>query len=408
MSISIEILERSSISILEILNGINKKDLKNLRDCYIYDKSSRGILQDIMTILHKGRRARHYEISRNIQKFHVVSPNQLFQYFKDMDFTLSQFKMLLIFFLIFKHIEDCRNTLLKIIEDLSLLRPREKNVRALRHTVYNFIYYPPIQVVKYLLENSPEKEHILKNVLKCSEGDIDKLLGRFGIKNTISNLAIGNRKVFVLSLMDFLSEKDLKNIAQRLGVKIVGKRKLEKILNFIHHTNIGPDDIIETLNAEVLQNMRGYFTSFLDIEENLEIEQFREEVVKRLKHLGLGRMEEFTIDPRFGRFTHVAEDGHICDSEWEVELDNFLNQNGVAHEKPRSATFGQYYSGSYMYPDWVVGDKMIELFGAEHFPGYIEKIQIKKLTNKMDLISLSQKEYIDGRWKAKLRRQLHI
>jgi cyclopropane fatty-acyl-phospholipid synthase-like methyltransferase len=51
-----------------------------------------------------------------------------------------------------------------------------------------------------------------------------------------------------------------------------------------------------------------------------------------------------------------------------------------------------------MYPDWVIGLKMIELFGAEHYPGYLDKIEVKKTTGKMKLIAISRSEFEQEKW----------
>ena len=57
---------------------------------------------------------------------------------------------------------------------------------------------------------------------------------------------MGKRKVFdLVLLLEGFTVKEINTHSTYLGVKIEGTKKVEKIQNFIHHKNLGPDKIIE-------------------------------------------------------------------------------------------------------------------------------------------------------------------
>lgn len=212
---------------------------------------------------------------------------------------------------------------------------------------------------------------------------------------------MSNRKVYDLTLLsEGFTVKEIDLLSTNLGVKIEGGMKVEKIQNYIHHTNIGPNNIIENLSNHLLKEKRQYFIRAFNLKNNLKGEEFRQAVITAMKNWGITRSEEFFIEPRFGKFIHIAIDGDICDSDWEVIIDNFLTEKGIPHEKPHFGKYNEYYSNSCMYPDWVIEGKMVELFGAVHQPGYLEKIELKEKTNNLPLVSISKEEFENGeQWK---------
>ncbi|MFH1017596.1 MAG: hypothetical protein V1798_05355 [Pseudomonadota bacterium] len=76
----------------------------------------------------------------------------------------------------------------------------------------------------------------------------------------------------------------------------------------------------------------------------------------------------------------VARDKHVCLSLAELQIDNWLYEHGIAHEKeplyPRHTTFNVK---GLRKADWRVGDTLIEFFGLEGDPRYEKKMLEKRL-----------------------------
>ncbi len=205
---------------------------------------------------------------------------------------------------------------------------------------------------------------------------------------------MGNRKAFDLGLLIvFFSVKELNLLSTNLAVKISGTKKIEMIQNFIHHSNLGPDHIVENIGESVLNKRKSYFFNAFNLNETLHGERLRQEIIRVMRELRIADSEEFCVDSKYGKFLHIADDEDICDSEWEVEIDNFLSKNHIRHEKPRIGKFDVYYENSCMYPDWIINGKMVELFGVIHIEGYLEKMEIKKKSNILPLIFITREDY---------------
>lgn len=77
--------------------------------------------------------------------------------------------------------------------------------------------------------------------------------------------------------------------------------------------------------------------------------------------------------------SYIAKDGHICDSNLEVEVDNFFFDNNITHEVhvryPKSKLIG--YQDSKFICDFKVNDIYIEVAGLNN-DKYINDIERKK------------------------------
>lgn len=394
MIFPLKILKMDNIS--EILNAIyvyNKKIMLKFRNDFIYIHQALREYQNIMNKFKK-KKPGLPNISKELKKYQTVNLELIETYFNNMEYTLSQFKFLFLFFLIIENIGAPKKTLSKIIQDLSLLRNLGNNASIVRHAVIDFTYFFPSKNIKYFLSQSSQKTFLLESILECSEDNIEDLLRELGIEDNIHSLTMGNRKAFNLALLLVLfSVKELNTLSINLAVKISGSKKIEMIQNFIHHSNLGPDHIIENISESELKNRKSYFINAFNLNKSLNGEKLRQEIIHVMRELGIADSEEFYVEPKYGKFLHIATDDHICHSEWEVEIDNFLTKNQIKHEKPRIGKFNVYYENSCMYPDWIINEKMVELFGAEHIKGYLEKIEIKKKTNILPLISITKEDY---------------
>lgn len=76
----------------------------------------------------------------------------------------------------------------------------------------------------------------------------------------------------------------------------------------------------------------------------------------------------------------ISIDGHKCYSFEELKIDNYLSFHKIKHEKPISAKGKEYYPDKKWFPDWVIGDLMIEYFGGIKCDpkwDYYEKFKMK-------------------------------
>lgn len=401
MTFPIDILRKNSISeILKEIYSHNKTILKKIRDNYLYITKALREFQNMMNQLNRTRN-RIANVSRELREYQTVAPEQLEKYFKKMEYTLSQFKCLLLFYLIIENIGAPAKTLKNIMQDLCLLKNTGTGAAVVRHAVIDFMYFPPSKAIKYFLSKSINKSFILESILKCLEDSITNLLIELGIEDSIHTLTMGNRKAYdLILLLEGYTLREIDALSICLAVRMSGTKKVEKIQNFIHHTTLEANQLIEYMSDSVLRERKNYFIKAFNLNEDLEGEKLRQEIINAMRTCGIISLKEFYVEPQYGRFLHIAEDGDICDSDWEVKIDDFLYENDIDHEKPRSGSYGQYYSNSCMYPDWIIDNRMVELFGAEYIPGYLEKIEIKKVSNIKPLISISKDEYLLKKWKT--------
>ena len=406
MTFPIDFLRKSDI--LEILSEIysyRKKILEDIRNNYLYLPQALRQFQDMMNKLKKKKNSLS-DVSKEVKAYRKVEPEQLNKYFVKMEYSLSQFKFLLLSYLILENIGAPAKTMKKIMHDLCLFKNTGTAAGIVRHAVIDFMYFPPSKAIKYFLNHSSKKSFILESILECTEDSIEDLLVELGIDDSIHSLTMGNRKAYVLILLlEGYTVKEIETLSSYLAVKMLGSKKVEKIQNFIHHTNLEADQLIEYMSDSVLEERRDYFIKAFNLDEVLKGEKLRQEIISAMRNFGIASSKAFYVEPQYGKFLHIADDDHICDSDWEVEIDNFLYTNDIVHEKPRSATYSQYYSNSCMYPDWMIDNKMVELFGADYIPGYLEKIELKKATNIRPLISISKDEYLSREWETILRNE---
>jgi hypothetical protein len=97
----------------------------------------------------------------------------------------------------------------------------------------------------------------------------------------------------------------------------------------------------------------------------------------------------------------LAEDGHLCFSLPEKDIDDFLSHNDLAHSKEVS------YPGSRLRADWEVfggqGRVFVEYFGLVGRPDYDEKVKQKiehARSHGIELVSI----YPSSDWTSVLRR----
>lgn len=83
----------------------------------------------------------------------------------------------------------------------------------------------------------------------------------------------------------------------------------------------------------------------------------------------------------------IAKDGHECNSLAELEIDNWLSQNGIPHEKEPFYPYDKELNPNTKYRgDFKVGNTLIEYAGLMTKTEYREKMELKeKLARKLGL-----------------------
>ncbi len=92
----------------------------------------------------------------------------------------------------------------------------------------------------------------------------------------------------------------------------------------------------------------------------------------------------------------LAKDGHLCNSLAEQQIDNWLLDNNVAHDKEPLYPYHPLLNPNRKKrADWIVGEKIIEFFGLPEDPSYAKKMSEKILLAKtfgLELISIFPKD----------------
>src|SRR6266568_3231808 len=117
--------------------------------------------------------------------------------------------------------------------------------------------------------------------------------------------------------------------------------------------------------------------------------------------------KEFDIPVRLGGFNggirFTCNDGHLVRSTYELRVDNWLHEHGIAHEYEPRLPFEQRY-----YADFLVNSWYIEIWGVTESTDYAQrkarKISLYR-THQIPLIQLSIDSFSERRkddWKRRL------
>ena len=114
MTFPIDFLRKSDIfAILSEIYSYKKKILKDIRNNYLYLPQALRQFQDMMNKLTKKKNS-FSDVSKEVREYHKVEPEQLEKYFIKMEYSLSQFKYLLLSYLILENIGAPAKTMKKI------------------------------------------------------------------------------------------------------------------------------------------------------------------------------------------------------------------------------------------------------------------------------------------------------
>lgn len=387
----------------DVLSQLNQKELVELRrflfpDFFIYRTPPKWKgLSD-----HRSR-----EQFKRINELRNQPKNEIIEYICKFGFTITQAKFLVLIYKLLQVIGDPTTKLKKLIKEWNIPYRKLRYADYVRYYYIGNLHQKPSHIINTLYKISKYKEEFLeifKIQVLPSDNFFEDVLRELKIENTINSLpsnCLNYKRYFYMN--ELFNDTRFKLLVAEIEAYPKGK-KHERSEQLVFYTNIALTDLIDKLDEEKINEYKDYFCKVYGMDNeniNINISEFKKRLKMAMEKRGEGRNEDLYANSDFWSKKLIADDGHFCDSSWEVEIDNFLNENNILHEKPCSARIGQYYQYTAMYPDWIVEDKMIELFGAEYIEGYKEKMEYKQQNNILPLISITIDDYESPskRWK---------
>lgn len=393
----------------EVLSLLNQKELVELRkylfpDIYVYRTPPNW----------KGLNDPRFRTQfKQINKLKTKPKIEIIEDICRFGFTISQVKFLV---LIYKLLQLIGNPTIKLKKIIKKLRIPYRKLRYADYVRYYYIgnlYQKPSKIIETLYKLSKNKEVFLKFLtIKNSQSKIlfDDILRQIKIEDTIDSLpsnCLNYKRYFHMN--ELFKDKEFNILVAGIEAYPKGK-KHEKSEQLVFHTNIALTDLIDKLDEKRINEYRDYLCKKYGMNNenlNIDVSKFKERLKMKMEERNEDRKEDLYANSDFWGKKLLADDGDLCDSSWEVEIDNFLYENNIMHEKPCSAMKGQYYLNTAMYPDWIAKNVMIELFGAEYIEGYIEKMEYKQKNNVLPLISITVDDYNLHRWEKKILKELN-
>lgn len=360
------------------------------------------------------RRISSFKGVKEYKKWREQPKEEFIESIQWFDFTLEQLKMALL-------LMDCVPNGSKaqpILQKWRYPLSKSANVPLIRHAILARSYHKPSFLLFSLIFTQTNPTELCMSVFDSeiqSENEIHEKLKEMSIPDEITSLPMAcNRFRKLYFMYDLMTKSQIAELLGEYDLYIGKGNKIDIARAVVEHTNFSIADLVEYLDLGKKEHegsaLRKYFSMVYGIgDDELELaeSQFKNLLKDRMHRLSHSRKQKLSWNEDYwSKRPRATTDGTPCDSHWEVEVHDYLLRKGYEPLKPTSATEGQYYEGSEMYPDWVVGSKMIELFGAEYLEGYPEKTKLKKATNVVPLISISPNEFRSGRWKQKLLHEL--
>ena len=179
-------------------------------------------------------------------------------------------------------------------------------------------------------------------------------------------------------------------------------KKLIKLIGFIPPENLHEDySYLKGLNRQKFEKaiiLLNHLPSYSKIIKGVPLNGKKyNSWVELLMDVGILKKDSVLKTARGYRC--IAEDGHLCRSLGEKNIDDWLYSNGIPHEREVR------YPGSRAFrADWKVGEYFIEYWGLKGQEDYDEKMEIKKkIAQKygIPLISITPTElpFLDSKLK---------
>jgi len=324
-------------------------------------------------------------------------------------FSPTNIKIIILIFKMLEIIGNPTTKLIKMMDELKFPPFSKKPAHKVRYYFLGWFYDLPSVLIKMFIEKANNRMHF-REFLHLDNEDISLKLTELAIPDSIDSLpssCINYTRYFFLN--ELFQLRDYRRITEELEIYPNEPKKWQQALKLTFYTNIALPDLIDQLDDNSLDTFKEYFLKkyFLD-EVNLYLDntQIRKKIKEAMELRGEGRDKELWANPHIvwgGETKFIAKDGHICDSQWELEIDNYLFNSGIDHKKPQGAFRGEYYRNRMMYPDWIINGVMIELFGAVHYSDYKERMEYKKNNYLLPFRGISKEAFEAGAWKDTIR-----
>lgn len=325
-------------------------------------------------------------------------------------FSPAQIKIIILIFKTLEIIGAPREKLIIMMEEANIPCFSKNPANKLRYHFLGWLYDIPSILFKKFIENARDRNEMI-DFLDLQDGDINSKLTELAIPDSFTSLpnsCTNYARFFFLN--ELFQLRDYRRITQDLEIYPNEPKKWEQAYKMTFFSNISLTDLIDNLDDNSFNKFKEYFVRKYSLNKNitsLDNTQIRLKIKEAMVERGEGRNGELWADPHVvwgGETKLTAMDGHICDSTWELKIDNYLFNSDIDHIKPVGASKGEYYQNKMMYPDWIIKGTMIELFGAMHHKDYPEKMEFKQNNNLLPLIGISKEDYETGRWKDIIQR----
>ena len=320
-------------------------------------------------------------------------------------FSPAQIKIMILIFKILEIIGDPTTKLIEMMDELDFPFFNKKPAIKVRYCFLGWFYDLPSVLIKLFLEKAKNRRQICE-FLHLENEDISSKLTELAIPNSCDSLpssCINYGRYFFLN--ELFQLRDYRRITEELEIYPNEPKKWQQAIKLTFYSNIALTDLIDKLDDKSLDVFKEYFFKKYFLNETilyLNNTQIRKNIKGAMELRGECRNKELWADPHVvwgGETKLIAKDGHICDSKWELEIDNYLFDSGIEHIKPLGAPRGKYYRNRMMYPDWIINGVMIELFGAVHYKDYKDRMEYKQNNNLLPLKGISKEEYKMGAWR---------
>ena len=324
-------------------------------------------------------------------------------------FSPTQIKIIILIFKMLEIIGDPTTKLIEMMEKLDFPLFSKKPAHKVRYYFLGWFYDLPSVLIKMFIEKANNRMHF-REFLHLDDEDISSKLTELAIPNSFDSLpssCINYARYFFLN--ELFQLRDYRRITEELEIYPNEPKKWQQALKLTFYTNIALTDFIDKLDDNTLDTFKEYFLKKYFLDETilyLDYTKIRKKIKETMELRGEGRDKELWANPHIawgGETKFTAKDGHICDSQWELEIDNYLFDSGIDHKKPQGASRGEYYRNRMMYPDWIINGVMIELFGAVHYSDYKDRMEYKKNNYLLPFRGISKEAFEAGAWKDTIR-----
>lgn len=395
-----QLISTSSTS-TQLLGLLSQKELHRLRNI-LFPERFKFITPKNMRRFNDHRFRKQLQTINSAKK---ESKELIIEEITQFEFTPAQIKIMILILKILEIIGAPTNKLIEIMEESEFPCFSKNPAHKVRYSFLGFYYEKPSVLIRKFIEKANNRMEIIE-FLYLEDEDINSKLITLAIPNSFNSLpssCTNYARYFFLN--ELFQLRDYRRITEELEIYPNEPKKWQQAIKLTFYSNIALTDLIDKLDDKSLDAFKEYFLKKYFLNETilfLNNTQIRKNIKGAMELRGECRNKELWADPHVawgGETKLIAKDGHICDSKWELEIDNYLFDSGIEHIKPLGAPRGKYYRNRMMYPDWIINGVMIELFGAVHYKDYKDRMEYKQNNNLLPLKGISKEEYETGAWR---------